>query len=592
MKKILLPGCKNHRRIRAKKIRIKDIMMKKFMIISVLSFVVTINSNAQNQQAEAWKQDLDYLVQRIEIMHPNPYAQIPKEEFTRLTEKIRNEITDLSDVDIVISISELLATLQDGHTGWAMDKTDPVWLQQSFHLLPLIQYEFKDGIYVMAGLQPYEHLVGLKVMQIGNMPIQNVAGKLSALMSHDNRSGGKKYLYYSLCMAEMLKKTEAVEDVSNIQMVLQNDRDEKITVEIPTVDLFSMVPFLASSWYPQAGNGLVTMNQEAEGPLPLWLKKPGEKFWFEYIPEDKTMFLQINSLNFPHGNGQERSPFGKLCDQFFESFDQNGAEKLVIDIRTNTGGNHVELPLLEGIMARPQLNKPDRLFLITGRVTFSAAVHLTSQLKRYTNITLTGEPPSGRPNHYGANRAFNLPNHPQIVIQSSIDYYQDAQPFNFNTIHAPDIYAEMTAADYRENVDPAMQAVKNYDRIISQANQLRAKLEHTYAANGIPGVREVYFSNKPALIESGYNLEKFFKEFYYGYLTENKQRPADLSNFLALTLSECPGSIDLTYMLALQLECEGRLEEAKQQYKRCLELNPEHHYARMKLELLGMESIE
>ena len=65
--------------------------------------------------------------------------------------------------------------------------------------------------------------------------------------------------------------------------------------------------------------------------------------------------------------------------------------------------------------------------------------------------------------------------------------------------------------------------------------------------------------------------------------------PADLSDFLALAISEQPKSIDLTYMLALQLESEGRLEEARQNYNRCLEINPEHHYARMKLELLGME---
>ena len=544
---------------------------------------------AQNQKADTWKQDLDYLVQRIEIMHPNPYAQFDKEEFNQLKEKLHNKIPDLDDVDIVLSISELITSLQDGHTRWAFENSDPQWLQQTFHVLPIIQYAFKDGIYIMAGLQQYQSLVGSKVLQIGKISIAEVTSELGKMWSHDNLSGGKKFLYYTLSMAEMLKRAGAVEDVSKVEMVLQTKQDKKVTVQLPTVDFFSMAQFFASSWYPQAGNGLVTMNQVEQSPLPLWLKKPGEKFWFEYIPEDKTMFLQINSLNFPHGNGQERSPFGKLCYKFFESFDQSGAEKLVIDIRTNTGGNHVELPLLEGIMARPQLNKPDRLFLITGRVTFSAALHLTTILRRYTNITLIGEPPSGRPNHYGASRAFKLPNHPEIEIHCSIDYYQDSEPFDFNIIHAPDIYAEFTAVDYSNNIDPAMLAVKNYGRIIRQVNEMKVKLEQAYSSSGTSEMKKAYSSNKKTLLESGYNLEKFLKDFYYGYLAENKQSPADLSNFLALTLSESPGSIDLNYMLALQLESEGRLEEAKQQYKRCLELNPEHHYARMKLELLGME---
>jgi len=404
--------------------------MKKLTLIIQLFLSVAMSIYAQDQRAEAWRSDLDYLVQRIEIMHPDPYAFFPKEEFYQLKEKLYDKIPNLSDVDIVLSISELLNTLQDGHTRWAFEHSDPKWLQQTFHVLPLIQYAFKDGIYIMAGLQQYQSLVGSKVLQIGEMPISEVTSKLGKMWSHDNPPGEKKFFYYTLGMVEMLKRAGAVEDVSKIEMALLNEQDEKATVKLPVVDFFTMAPFFGSSWYPQTGNGLIAMNHEADNSLPLWLRNPGEKFWFEYIPKEKTMFLQINSLNFPNGSGKERSPFGKLCDQFFESFDQSGAEKMVIDIRANTGGNHVELPLLEGIMARPNINKPDRLFLITGRVTFSAAVHLTTQLKRYTNITLIGEAPSGRPNHYGANRAFRLPNHPEIKIHCSIDYYQDSQPFD------------------------------------------------------------------------------------------------------------------------------------------------------------------
>ena len=563
--------------------------MQKITIISILLLSVLLSSKAQDQRAEAWRSDLDYLVQRIEIMHPDPYAFFQKEEFYRMKENLNSKIPNLSDVDIVLSISELLTNLQDGHTRWAFEYSDPPWLQQTFHVLPIIQYAFNDGIYIMAGLEQYQSLVGSKVLQIGEMPVGEVTKKLAGMWSHDNKPGEKKFFYYTMSMVEMLKKAGAVEDVNKIGMVLANEQGEKTRVQLPAVDFFSMAQFFASSWYPQTGNGLIAMNHEADNSLPLWLRNPGKQFWFEYIQEEKTMFLQINSLNFPHGNGNERSPFGKLCDQFFESFDQSGAEKMVIDIRSNTGGNHVELPLLEGIMARPDINREDRLFLITGRVTFSAAVHLTTILNRYTNITLVGEPPSGRPNHYGANRAFRLPNHSEIEIHCSIDYYQDSQPFDFNIIHAPDIYAEMTAADYRNNLDPAILAVKNYDRILKQVNNIEVKLEQEYNSSGLTGLKKVYRSNKKSLLESGYNREKFLKEFYYGVLSGNRKSTTDLTEYLTFAVSECPESIDLNYLLALQLESDGRLEEAKQQYIRCLGSNPAHHYARMKLELMGLE---
>ena len=561
--------------------------MKKFSFI--ICFLLAGIIYAQDQQPGTWRDDLDYIIQRIEIMHPDPYAFFPREEFYELKERLWNEIPDLSDADIVLSTSELLATLQDGHTRWAFERSDPQWLDQAFHLLPIIQYQFKDGIYVMAGLQQYRELVGLKVIKIGKMPIAEVTSKLGKLWSHDNAYGERKFLYYTLSIAEMLKKAGAIEDVSKINIVLQNARGEEVKAQIDTVSFLSMAGFIAGTWYPQSGNGLAAMNEKAENPLPLWLKNKDKSFWFEYIPGEKMMFLQVNLLNFPHGNTDEEGSFSQLCERFFEAFDQSTAEKLVIDIRRNTGGNHVELPLLKGILARPDIDKPDKLFLITSRVAFSAAVHLTTILKRYTNITIIGEPASGRPNHFGAGRGFRLPNHPQIEISCSIDYYQDSEPFDFNIVNAPDIWTEMTAAEYQGNIDPAMQAVKDYDKIINLVKASAQELEHAYTDYGIPDMKEAYYSKKQALLKSGYNPEKFFTELYYRLLSDNHKSTAGLSDYLAFSVSECPESIDLCYSLALQLESEGRFDEAKTMYNRCLELNPAHHYAKMKLDLLGLK---
>jgi hypothetical protein len=561
--------------------------MKNLFLIGYLMLVSIIY--AQDQQTDAWRDDLDYLVQRIEIMHPNPYAFFPKEEFYKLKEKLYNEILNLSNVDIVLSISELLATLQDGHTQWAFERSDPQWLVQSFHLLPIIQYQFKDGIYVIAGLPQYKELVGLKVKKIGNMSISEVTSKLGKMWSHDNKYGERKFLFYSLGIAEMLKKAGAVKDMNSIEFVLQNAGNEEIKAHIGAVSFMNMAGFLADTWYPQSSNGLVAMNEKAENVLPLWLQNKDKSFWFEYIPEEKIMFLQINSLNFPYGDADDENSFGKLCGQFFEAFDRSAAEKIVIDIRKNTGGNHVELPLLKGILARPHIDKPDRLFLITGRVTFSAAVHLATVLKRYTNITIIGEPASGRPNHYGAGRGFRLPNHPQIEIRCSIDYYQDSEPFDFNIFNAPDILTEMTAAEYRSNIDPAMEAVKNYDMILNLVNTLEKKLEQAYTDAVIPGMKETYHSEKQTLLKSGYNLEKFLTDFYNKFLSDKKKSTDDLIDYLAFAVSEYPESIDLCYSLAVQLESRGRLGGAKTMYNHCLQLNPAHNYAKMKLELMALK---
>ncbi len=562
------------------------IKMKKITLISCLlvSGIICI----RGQQADEWQDDLEYLIQRIEIMHPDPYSFYPKEQFYELKESLYKKIPQLSEADIVISISELLANLSDGHTRLAIESSDPQWLNQTFHLLPVIMYPFEDGVYIMAGMEQHRDLVGSKVLSIGKMSMAEATSKLGGLWSHDNPYGERKYLYYSLSFAEMLKYIGAAHEVDKIDLFLQNKNKEEFQIQVPTVSFFSMALYFGSGWYPQAGNGLSTMNENAVDSLPIWLKNLNKAFWFEYLPGDKIMYLQINSFNFPHSDTYEEGSFRQLCAQFFEALDSSEAEKLIIDIRANNGGNHVEMPLLKGIIARPYIDRSDKLFLITGRVTYSAAVHFTTVFDRYTDATIVGEPSSGRPNHYGAVRKFRLPNHPQVEIHCSVDYYQDSEPFDFNITNKPDIVAKMTAIDYQSNIDPSMSVVKDYALIINYIKALTFKLEQVYADNRIPGIKKEYYMNKQRMLESGFNIEKFFTGFYYNFLSKNMSDTNDHIDYLLFALSECPESIDLSYSLAIRLESAGHLDKAKEMYERCLELNPAHHYAKMRLGLLEL----
>lgn len=560
-------------------------MRKPPIIISGI-LLLAFASFAQDQNAISWQNDLDYLVKRIEIMHPQPYASIPKEEFYKLKDRLFNEIPGLSDTEIVISISGLLAALKDGHTRMGFEFSQPEWLEQNLKLLPLILYPFDDGVFVMAGLPKYAKLVGLQVEKIGKLTTAEAIPKLGALYSHDNRQGQRKSLYYTLAMAEMLKKIAAADSADKINLTLRNAKNKTIHAEIETVPFLQMARFLGS-WYPQASPELAAMNGNAKNPLPLWLKNGTSKYWFEYIPEEKTMYLQINSLMSPHGDGE--GTFARFCQGFFDAFDQNQPSRLVIDVRANNGGNHVEMPLLKGILARPGIDRHDKLFLITGRVTYSAAVHFTSVFKKYTNATIIGEPTAGRPNHYGAIRQFTLPNHPQIAIGCSVDYYQDSEPFDFNSAIFPAIMTRITSTDYRDNVDPAMKKVRDYDRIVAWVRSLAEELAKAYDANGIDGMKISYYLKKQELLASGYNPEKFLDEFNNNWFYDHKKSAADYTEFLALAVNECPESIDFCYALAANFEGQKRVAEAVGYYNQCLKLNPACHYAKMKLGLLELK---
>lgn len=560
--------------------------MKSALKIAMGTLLLTAFLFAQAQESRLWQEDLEYLAKRIEIMHPNPYAQFPRAEFVRLKDALSARIPSLSEADIVIAISELLANLRDGHTRMGFELSDPAWLDRTFHMLPFLFYPFLDGVHILAGMPDFKEWVGAKVTRIGSLPAEEAAARLGGLFSHDNLHAKRKSLYYTLGMAEMLKYIGAAESADKVVLTLQTAGGEERTVGFETVSFINMARHLGG-WYPQAGGGLSAMNETASAPLPLWLKNREKNFWFEYVPRDKMMYLQVNSLNIPRGN--EPGSFGLLCDDFFKAFDEFAPEKLVIDVRANNGGNHVELPLLKGVLARPAIDRPDRLFLITGIVTYSAAVHFTSVFRQYTNATVVGEPTAGRPNHYGALRRIQLPNHPQAVIACSVDYYQDSEPFDFNTTQTPDILAVMTASDYRNNVDPCLERVRDYGRITAWVPTLEEELKSAYAAGGLEALKQAFRRNKSELQKSGYNPEKFFFDFRRKWFFNNTKSAADDLDYLAFALDERPESIDLCYLLAARLEAEGRLDDAKTRYRQCLSLNPECHYARMKIGLLELK---
>ena len=79
-------------------------------------------------------------------------------------------------------------------------------------------------------------------------------------------------------------------------------------------------------------------------------------------------------------------------------------------MRNNSGGSDGYInSLIEGIKDRT-INDSNRLFVVTGRQTFSAAIIDACLLREETNAFFIGEPTSGKPNHYGQARHFELPN--------------------------------------------------------------------------------------------------------------------------------------------------------------------------------------
>jgi hypothetical protein len=71
-----------------------------------------------------------------------------------------------------------------------------------------------------------------------------------------------------------------------------------------------------------------------ESGVPLYLRNRRLYYWFEVLPESRTLFFKYNSCQ----NMKDR-PFGEFVKDLFEAADTGEVSRIVIDLRHNGGKN-------------------------------------------------------------------------------------------------------------------------------------------------------------------------------------------------------------------------------------------------------------
>ncbi len=211
---------------------------------------------------------------------------------------------------------------------------------------------------------------------------------------------------------------------------------------------------VSTRWWPDAWPRL-----GGTAPLPLWLARSSEPFFIESLDNGRTIYAQINQIG-DDGSKTYRDFTSELGDHIRAW----GVRRLIIDLRHNNGGNNeLNWPLVREIVRVPQIADGGGLYVIVGRRTFSAAMNLASMLETHADVIFVGEPTGSRPNFYGEDTFFTLPN-TRLTGSISSAWFQgggtsdDSRPFI-----APELFAPLTLEDMRSGRDPAMIAIARHD---------------------------------------------------------------------------------------------------------------------------------
>lgn len=394
-----------------------------------------------------WRQDLDFLAHQMPSQHANLFHAMRRGQFDSALASIRDWLPSLARHQLIVELERLAAMIGDGHSNVGPWRDTMV----AFHTLPIALYRFSDGYYVRAATREQAALLGARVSRIGPVSIDSAEALVAPLISRDNAMGLWMYAPLLLQMPEVLHALGLSRDPNRAELRL----DLNGTSRTVTLEASGLFPNLSGdadkSWNPRPG----WVDLRERSAAPLWLSRTRDPYWFTYVPDGRLLYCQLNEI-------QERGE--RLADFFARALaaaDSTGAERFVLDLRLNGGGNGYYNRTIVRALVRSRFDERGRLFVITGRRTFSAAQMLISDLEEWTNPIFVGEPSASRGNAYGDSRRLVLPNNRVTVRVSSLwwQYWdtRDTRPWI-----APEIAAPLTLGAYASGRDPALEAIARF----------------------------------------------------------------------------------------------------------------------------------
>ena len=525
-------------------------MKKKAGAVILLLLTLSVVNSAQDAPpkltAEQWQADVRFLGDELPIRHRDAFARMKRDEYDAAVKALYDRAPSLSEDEILVGMMRIVGMIKDGHTNLI-----PLQYFRS-GVFPVRLYQFSDGLFVQKAAPEYAEIVGGRVVKIAGMTADEAFKAVSPAAFADNEMGVKAIVPTMLAVPELLAGSKVIADKTKLTLVVEVAGKQKSIELRPTAKLDDLIRATPSSW----------AHAVSKSSLPLYLKDPANLYWFEYLKDQKIIYVQHNQI----ANKQDEpvADFYKRVMAFVES---NPAEKLVIDLRFNGGGNNTLNGRVVIELIKSKLNQRGKFFVITGRDTFSAAQNLVNQLEKYTNAIFVGEPTAAHPNHYGDSRPFTLPNS-KITVRASTLWWQDLDPRDTRFWTAPEIAADLSSEDYRNGRDTALQAVLEYAPNSSLSELIESATVGKDLAEFIPKYKAFKADPRSRYVHSEAPMNTF------GYTLLARNRVAHAIEVFKLNTEAYPKSANVYDSLGDAYQAAGRKDETIKSYEKALAIDP------------------
>lgn len=412
-----------------------------FLLLGI--FCVNALYSQQSTPKIDWNTDLEFIRTELPKKHINAFSKQSKEYFDSEIELIKQQTDTLSDIQIVLKAQQVIASLGDSHTSLNFPS-----IMNKEKLLPIKSYWFKNGIYVLDTTKDYEEIIGNKIISFNNTPIETISENISTLLPIDNEATIKKSIPFLMSSLEILNFFNIVSGDS-IDLCYETEKGE----------IKNMIMYPAT----MSQDNIASIKPEG---VSFAYKNQKAFFVDQYFNDDKLYYLQYNichnrELEAQYGDKEKANQLPSFTEfeaRIFNNLETQPIEKIVFDMRFNAGGNSLPGTNFIKKLAEFLKDKNDiKLYVVIGRQTFSSAIINALDFKEMTNAIFIGEETSGKPNHYGEVRSFQLPNSKLGLFYSTKYFKHTDQDLNSIT---PDIPIEISFSELQKGIDPIFEWIK------------------------------------------------------------------------------------------------------------------------------------
>lgn len=389
-----------------------------------------IFNRSQNAVRIDWKPDLQLLKQEM-LNNEVSLATNKKlsETFAQSIDRVIGNLKDYgNDDEIKIEVSKVIASLGQSHT--ALQPWDE-------KIIPIKLYMQDDKLYAIDTIKGYSEILYLELLQINNHPVKKVMRQLSVLISKDNNQGLKVKIPVFMICPSILYGLGIIDNKEGIQLEFRGgNKDVKIKIDPIKIN--------------KAQSGFLSPYKEKL----LYNKFINKNYGFEYLPTNKSLYVAYNFCE-----EDTNYALSKFEDDIIETLQSYQAEKIIIDLRRNPGGDST---LLEALIHRLESQErfQGHVLVLIGRGTASSAIQNAIKIQEMLDAKLMGEATGGDPNKPGEVRSLTLPN-------SGLHLSYSTQKFHLQNkgIDAlfPNIQVDYLVADYQNGIDPVLTAALDYD---------------------------------------------------------------------------------------------------------------------------------